>query len=553
MITNNLDACAVNEPRIVVVGAGPMGLAVALTLARKGIAVLVLESGTEDFDVAQQALSDAEIVDSHAHAPMNLVVRRGLGGTSILWGGRCVPFDDIDFESRPGVRDVSWPISHAEVRPWYEAAIGFFDCGKAEFSAPFRSSIDPSASCRTDQLERWSNKPNLARRFGAELRRQEKLTLVLGATVISIDVDQSARVVRGIKVARKDGTVKNVGGSAFIMACGGIETTRLLLLLQRVDSSLFGGSDGPLGRYYMGHLSGDLADVAFTDRIDDRVFDFFLDDDRRYCRRRITVSAAIQRERGLLNMATWIDNPPLADPAHKSGVLSLAYLALASPGIGNKLAAEAIRRLHVGRRPMHLVPHIANIIRDSPRAATFAATYLYGRYLAAMRLPGFFVRNKGRRYSLHYHAEQTPNRNSRVSLSGQRDALGLPRVRIDLRFDHRDAASIVAGHKVIDDYLRDLNWGQLFYRQGESDRIQAVLRTASDGFHQIGTTRMSEHPKEGVVDRNCRSHDLANLFIAGSSVFPTSGQANPTLLATALAVRTAHYIEQEFHSLPYLP
>lgn len=557
MITNNLDAATPNQSRVVVVGTGPVGIAVALTLARKGIPVLVLESGTERFDAVQQHLSDAEIVSPAVHAPMELAVRRGLGGTSALWGGRCVPFDDIDFEHRPAVRQASWPISHDEIRPWYEAAISFFDCGTAEFTAPFRESSDPSTSCRTDQLERWSNQPNLGQRYTAEFHKQPNITLVLGATVVAIGVDDGTGIVRDVTVAGKDGAVKQVTGRTFVLACGGVETTRLLLLLQRERPSLFGGRDGPLGRHYMGHLIGTLADVLFTDNIDDRVFDFFFDESSHVCRRRIAVTADNQRELGLLNMGAWFDHPPFADPTHKSGALSLVYLALAMPGLGNKLVAEAIRRSHVGARPANIAPHMINVLRDLPRTVAFATNYLYGRYVdgrhvAASRFSGLFAHTKGWRHSLYYQGEPAPNRESRVLLSEQRDAFGVPRARIDLRFDRHDAASIVTSHKVIDKFLRDRGWGQLLYRQSENDQVQAVLDMASDGFHQIGTTRMSESANDGVVDRNCGCHDLVNLFIAGSSVFPTSGQANPTFLATALAVRTAYHVIELFDHLPTL-
>jgi choline dehydrogenase-like flavoprotein len=188
----------------------------------------------------------------------------------------------------------------------------------------------------------------------------------------------------------------------------------------------------------------------------------------------------------------------------------------------------------------------------APEAAREATKFLHGRYVTRPRLPGFFIPNKARRYAFFYHAEQAPDPASRVTLGDMRDALGMPRLRIDLRYGEIDARSVVASHRVFDENLRAAGIARLDYSVPESEQMASVLEQATDGYHQIGTTRMSDSPAQGIVDRNCRVHGTANLFIAGSSVFPTSGQANPTLLATALAARLAAHIARIVAVLPPL-
>lgn len=155
---------------------------------------------------------------------------------------------------------------------------------------------------------------------------------------------------------------------------------------------------------------------------------------------------------------------------------------------------------------------------------------------------GFFLITPARRYTFLYHAEQAPDPTSAVTLSERCDALGMPRLRIDLRYSEIDARSVVASHAVIDRELRRSGLGRLEYSYDEGERAAQVVAQATDGFHQIGTTRMAANSATGVVDRDCRVHGSPNLFVASSAVFPTSSQANPTLLIAALSARLAAHL-----------
>jgi choline dehydrogenase-like flavoprotein len=148
-----------------------------------------------------------------------------------------------------------------------------------------------------------------------------------------------------------------------------------------------------------------------------------------------------------------------------------------------------------------------------------------------------------RTYALQYHAEHAPNPESRITLDEKKiDRLGLPQLKINLLFDEADAQSVVQAHDVLDRALRSADKAHLEYWDPPEDRLKNVLKQATDGFHQLGTTRMGMDPKKSVVDRDCRVHGITNLFLASSSVFPTAGHANPTLPATALALRLAQHL-----------
>ncbi len=524
---------------VVVVGAGPAGIVQALELRRHGIAVTMLAGGGDGFDAGFQAMADAEIADPRRHAPMGMAVRRAFGGTSLLWGGRCVAFDKGDF-----ARD--WPIGETEIAPWYDRAIRYLDAGAPVFSAPLAAT---DAECRFDELERWSEGRDLRRIHAAALESDPGLQIWLGAVCTGLDIDPESGKVTGITATTPFGERAVIKARAVVLACGGLETTRLLLAMQTAHPRMFGGADGPLGRYYMGHLEGRIAEIAFDRPGADRDFDFFVDASGRYVRRRITISAQARQRHGLLNLAAWPDNPALGDAGHKSAILSLAYLSLAAPGLGRLLAPEAIRRKHLNGGVAALDRHLGNIFRGAPEAAREATRYLYRRYAARPHLPGFFIESAARRYALFYHAEQAPNRDSTVRLTDARDALGMRRLKIDLRFGEVDARSVVASHAVIDRGLHRSGLGRLDYTVPEPDRLARVIDQATDGYHQIGTARMADRPRDGVVDRDCRVHGTPNLFIASSAVFPSSGEANPTLLLAALSARLAAHLAEGLLSL----
>jgi choline dehydrogenase-like flavoprotein len=549
MIVTDLPQSAQSDRPVIVVGAGPAGIVQALELRRHGVEVTLLAGGMDGFDADFQALADAEIVDPRRHAPMGMAVRRALGGTSLLWGGRCVAFDEVDFAAREQVPFGGWPLAHEAIRPWYRAAAGYLDCGPPEFEEVLEV-LGANAECRLDRLERWSEARNLRQLHADAMANDAGLRVCLGAVATGFTVEPASGRVSGLNVALPDGRRVVMRARAIVLACGGLETTRLLLAAQQQRPRLFGGEDGPLGRYYMGHLEGRIADIVFSAPGLDRALDFHVDASGHYVRRRLTVTGAAQRRHGLLNLAAWPDNPPLGEPEHKSAILSLAYLSLAAPGLGRLLAPAAIRRKHLPDGVQAARRHLCNIARGLPEAVREAAGFLYGRYVARPRLPGFFIANQARRYALFYHAEQAPNPQSRVTLAGACDRLGMPRLKIDLRYGEIDARSVIESHKIIDRFVGEAEIGRLDYATPQAERAASVLAQATDGYHQIGTTRMAADPARGVVDADCRVHGTPNLFIAGSSVFPTSGQANPTLLAAAFSARLADHLARILPGLP---
>ncbi len=542
MIVDDIAGLYDRTHNICVVGSGPVGIVVAMELARRGQAVTLIESGGLTFDPGVQELSRAAPDFGRRNIDMTLAVRRVFGGTSNLWGAGCMPLDPIDFERRDFVGLAGWPLSYDAFAVHLPAACGYANCGHG-FHEDVPGFHNDDQRFTANNLIRFADPPSFARAHAEAIRTSRTLTVFLGGTATGFRFDENGRI-KALEVRSLTKASGFVRARLFVLACGGVETTRLLLAAQLGSPARFGGPDGPLGRNYMGHLSGQIADIECQNVALDRAFDFFRCPDGAYARRRLMAGAALQRREGLSNVSFWPVMPSMRDFRHRDPVLSLAYLALCVPSLGRALVSESLRRSNVGDGRDKL-RHVVNVVTGMPSIMTFLPHFLYRRFLADRRLPGLHIRNPAKRYMLHFHAEHLPSPSSRIRLSTECDALGVPRIRHDLRFSERDAEHVLRTHDHLSVWLQDTGAGRLTWHMPQEERLARVMELAGDGVHQIGTARMAHNTREGVVDCDCRVFGSCNLFLAGSSVFPTSGQANPTLAALALAVRTAGIIAAE--------
>jgi choline dehydrogenase-like flavoprotein len=538
---------------VVVIGAGPMGIVVGLELADKGHRVLLVESGGVRFDEAAQELA-RQAGNDPWHVPSALAVRRGIGGTSATWGGRCVPFDRIDFEPRPVVPDARWPLEYDEMARYLGRACEWCRCGRPVFSAlelpelADRTMIPgfPDGDVLTSSLERWSLPTRFGRVYRKRLEAARQLELITGLTCTHIACEPSSGDVDHLVLRSLSGGQAIARGRHYVLATGGLEATRLLMASNDVHSAGIGNSSGHLGRWYMAHVEARVARAHLTTPPASTIHDHERDADGVYVRRRFTFSRGLQRRKGLPNAAMWFVNPPMGDPIHGNGILSGVYLTLISPA-GRFMLTDAIRK--AGTRtstPVRKRDHLRNIVRDLGPATKFALDFSYRRFLKPGRkAPGFFVRSAANVYPLDYHGEHLPNPDSRVLLTSERDALGVPRIRTEMRFSDEDVASVERAMRELDTALRDAEVGHLeFLFDDIAAGVRECLREGS-GFHQTGTTRMAATAADGVVDSNLAVFGAQSLFVASTSTFPTSSQANPTLTGIAFALRLAQHLDRE--------
>ena len=523
-----------HSAHVAVVGTGPAGLALALALGDAGLDVLVLESGLEAPTAFAASLAAAADAPGN-HARLEDLGSRRLGGASWTWGGRCVAYDPVDFEPRPGAEAPGWPVSHAEMMRTAAPAAAFLGIGPPDFGPPPVDLPGFPASV----LERWSGLPQLMKRHGNALRDSTAVRVLLGTACTGLAINGQGLVER-LDGKTAGGRPVAIRADHVVLAAGGIENARLLL--RAFDELPASAKPAWLGRGYMGHLAGSIADVVLREEAAEAL-DYFLTGDGCYARRRLVIDSETARSQGLMNIGFHIDNPPLRNPDHRSAGLSAAALALSAPGLRQALLSKTMSEVLVGPKltRAEAAGHLANIARAPASAIAFGAKAIWGRFSRPVR-PGVIAKSRAGRYALKFVAEQSASYASHVSLSDERDALGLPRVRIAPHFPGQDVESVLKAHESLDASLQAGGLGRLVYHAPPARRAAAILAQAGDGYHQIGLARMGRDIATSVTDENARVHGARNLFVAGSAVFPTSGQANPTFLIVCQALRLASYL-----------
>jgi choline dehydrogenase-like flavoprotein len=550
---------------LAVVGTGPAGIVIALEAAKNGLHVLLVESGYDKFNGEVQHLSEAAEWDRDLHAPVPKTVRRQLGGTSTIWGGRCVPYDRVDFDRRVHISNTAWPISYDELLPYFQRACDWLQCGRAVFDATAIEHLPPSivpglrgGDVSTATLERWALSTDFGREYADALKRSTYVRVLTGLTCTEVISSSGAKRAERLVCRTLAGKRATIRARCYVLACGGLETTRLLLASRGPRGGALGDHSGHLGSWYMGHVGGLISNVRFATPPRSTIFGYERDIDGTYVRRRFSVSRAAQRKYQLPNTIAFLANPDLADHRHGNGVLSFAYLALRSP-LGRLLAppehrmpitAGQSRDLSDGEFTGELMrSHLRNVARDCTSVARFAVQAGARRFVArGHKTPGLFTAySQDNLYPLRYRAEQVPNRLSRVSLASDRDSVGMPKLNIDQRFSQQDVDGILRCHQIWDEYLRSNDCGRLEYVS--QDPGSAIWEGITGmGTHQLGTTRMASNADDGVVNERLAVHGVENLFIASSSTFLTSGQANPTFMIVVFSLRLADWLRRNYMS-----
>jgi choline dehydrogenase-like flavoprotein len=529
-----------------IVGGGAAGITLALQFLRSDLRVILLESGSTEPDEATQQLYASDVADPRLHSPGDRYRARRFGGSTTIWGGRCVPFDPLDFADRPWVTDHAWPIGYDDVSRYYPAANELCEAGECVYDAdravpggmrPMIRGFDP-AHFSTDRIERFSCPTNFAARYQHRLAASGNVRVLLNANVTELLTNADGAAIESLSVRTMQGIGFAVRAARVVLATGGLEVPRLLLASRGAHANGIGNAHDQVGRNYMCHIAGTIGDLRLDLPRDDIWHGYEIAEDGTYIRRRLAVSADVQRRLRIASSIVRLHFPTIPDPSHRTGALSALYLA--KPFISYEYA----KRLTGGGSGGlgRWLRHAANVVTDPVGTAGFMLHMARNRALAARKFPSVIVRPRANRFSLDYHAEQVPNPASRVTLSRDTDRLGLPRLHIDWRYSPLDVATAETTLRLLRDDLAAWGRGRLDYDPAGVE--QAMTCDGAYGGHHIGTARMGLSAADSVVDRDCRVHGMHNLHIAGSAVFPTSSQANPTLTIVALALRLADHVKQ---------
>jgi choline dehydrogenase-like flavoprotein len=550
---NQISAGEVLKTDVCIVGAGAAGISMALEMSGKGLQVLLLEAGTAAVDPATQALYAGQVADERMHSPTDKYRHRRYGGSTTIWGGRCMPFDPIDFEKRAFIPLSGWPIGYEDVAPYFPKANQYLEAGRFEYDADtaFNPPAAPmlrgfaSARLRTNGLERFSCPTNMAARYGDRLRAAADVTVLLEANCTGIRLNSSGSHVESLDIATLGGSRFKVKARATVLAVGGLETARLLLASNDVQATGVGNAHDVVGRYYMCHIAGNVGTLAVHGPVNNVHHGYEVSPDGIYCRRRLQLTEDAQRALGVGNMVARLHFPKITDPAHRSGVLSGLFLAR------NFISYEYGKRLKDGdgNSLVQYARHVWNVVTGPIDTFSFLLHWLSKRTFSARKFPSVILRNKSNRFSLEVHAEQIPRADSRVTLLPTADALGVPQIKVDWRYGKEDIETVRKTLKAIAEEFAAS--GVAAFEFNDATLEQDLLRFGAYGGHHIGTARMGKDSTTSVVDANCAVHGVSNLFIASSAVFPTSSQANPTLMIVAMALRLAAHIQSTLECSPH--
>ena len=507
---------------ICIVGAGGAGITIAKEFIGSRHTVVILESGGLRSESDTQKLYETEIIGiPHTNFQEGRV--RVFGGTTTLWGGQSVRFDTLDFQRRSWVPYSGWPISRQELDRYYERADRVLQTGaRLSYDNLCKSSrveapgFDP-AKFRVE-CSQWSPKPNFGQEYRDKLRRANNVSVVLHANVTGIITNQAATVVERVEFQNLGGRKGIAKANYYVICCGGIETARLLLTSDRIESHGVGNRNDLVGRYYQEHPLIWFGELHTTNR--ERLQNLFESFYRRSLKYFpiLVLSEQLQAEKQLLNIqgSFSFENVPGA-PITAMKSLYRAVISNTYPEFSD------LRRL------------LASALSE-PRELFGLAYRFYVQKRAGTPKRG--------RITFGAQSEMAPNPCSRIMLGEARDQLGLRKVKLDWKMGELERRTASEFVRTLAGEFGRLGLGTYDTRQAAALDGAEWVNLAHDSAHHMGTTRMHETPQLGVVDPNCKVHGIDNLFIGSSAVFPTSSRANPTLTILALCIRIADRLKQ---------
>ena len=553
---NELDAGEVIDTDVCIVGAGPAGITLARELADEDFRVCLLESGGTEPDERTEMLAAGETVGDCIQE-LHTSRARALGGTSHLWnskigdsqiGFRAGALAALDFEKRDWVPHSGWPFDKAHLDPFYERAQATCELGPYHYEG---SAWETETAARlpldedsvTTSVWQFATQNIIADTFQQRVAVERNITTYLHANVVEIELSESCNTVTRLRVASLRGARFWVQAKFFVLAAGGIENARLLLISDKQHKAGIGNQNDLVGRYFMEHQvvrAGTLfpANRSMFDRV--ALYDQRFEGNASILGKLDFTDEVLRREELLNVSAMLLPKHRWHDRVRQDSVDSLAELL------------RSARRLKV---PPDGFRHLSQVIGglDYVAAALFRKASRNKLFPYFINSPDLIsgggwskLENKDRRFSFFevlLHTEQAPDPENRVTLSNERDELGCRRARLNWRWRDIDVESVHRAQTLLAAQFDRAGIGELRIelKDGRPNLVISGLH------HHMGTTRMSSNTRQGVVDPNSRVHGLSNLFVAGCSVFPTGGYINCTLTIVALAIRLADHLKALWH------
>lgn len=461
--TRNYDFC--------IVGSGPAGMTLALELAKAGKRVCLVEGGGRKKSPLQEKFYSYQSVGEWNY--FNGFGRsRFLGGSSNCWGGLCSPLDEEDFLARPWVADSGWPFLLDDLDRFFPSAGEILDTAVRTIGwkdADAHSNITQSGDEFRAKMFTLSPPTRFQEKYFGPLKEISNLEVILDFNLKSILLRENHQSVESIVFVTANRAECVIKANFFVLACGGIENSRILLNANQQMKEGLGNRYDMVGRFFMDHL-------------------YF------------------------------------PNAAH----LFLAPEAKIPP---------QLLQLYVSRNPYfgYLQPTFAQ--QEALKLTNSAATLLMKMGKAQWFPWEKRYQDLSNYYELVLSSEMFPRASNRISLAGQKDPMGHRLAKIALSAPIEETESLKRLLRLLAIFFGRKGIGRM--------KIADEFEHLHGGSHHMGGTRAGNDPRKSVVDKNLQVHGIENFYLAGSSVFPTGGVANPTLNIVALSLRLKdHLISQ---------
>ncbi len=501
------------DTTICIVGAGAAGITLALEFANSGYKVALIEGGDIKPDSDTQALYSGENIGI-SYTPTHMSRARFFGGTTNYWSGVNRTLDESDFEQRSWVPYSGWPFKKAELIPYYDRAAPVFQTPNpdekpaTEWADQIGVNYYPWAGGALSHHVSLSKSLKFGRAYEDTFRSSKNIWTYLNGNITELIRTENGSAISSVIVKTITGTTFSVTAKIFVLACGGIENARVLLNSGGEGRDAIGNAHDLVGRFFMEHPKIPCGYIiAKGVNPDNDYYEREMLDKRVKIKGHLGITYKLQKDRQLVNF--------LGNLWHVSSQ-------------GEKSLVQIGRGLSKGEIPDNTADHLIHVLKDFD--------VVYERFYSVMAGYGYT------KYSLHSVSEQSPNPDSRVMLSEERDRIDMRKIKLDWRLSELDKLSLRKGMHAIGEELGRLGLGRTKVDITLDD--QYWNENLYWSYHHMGTTRMHNDPTQGVVNADCRVHGIDNLFIAGSSVFPSVGCATPTLTIGALAIRLADHIKQ---------
>ncbi len=477
---------------VCIIGAGAAGITIAGAFAGSKTRVILVESGGFDFDEATHNLQKGYATGNipHNDGYLRWSRLRYFGGSTNHWTGWCRPLDPIDFSKRSWIPYSGWPISREKLEPYYRKAEKMVEIQPfLQFDDRYNSQKKGNNHDFRAPWFQFSPPTRFGKKYRNRIIKADNIHLMLYANVNNIRLSESKNKVDTIRVQSLNKNTRTIRPRFLIIACGGIENPRILLNCRDDMPAGIGNQNNLLGRFFMEHPHYSEAGVLLPGRSNHPFFRSFYRSDHNNADalRVFSPSESLQQREGLLNSG--FQAVAVAEGSESS------ELTLATGALSGK-----------------------TIFREGDDSN--------GKLESARLL---------------LRAEQYPDPGNAVTLLPEIDAAGLQKVALKCNVS---AEEVEKNRMTLQFLAQHLGLNR-------KARLRIDLRRESNvtgGANHMGTTRMSDDPGQGVVNRNCRIHGISNLYVAGSSVFPTGGFANPTLTIVALSLRLSDHLKQTLHN-----